>query len=146
MAKPTTPYYLIDEKKLLRNLKIIQKVRELSGAKSVLALKCFSTWSVFPLMSKYMDGTTSSSLPEAKLGYEKFGKPQQVLAHRHLQRRHRFRLQLHTLWQCCRQCRRLHLRRSRQHPQHRQHHHCQQHQRWRFRRQRHHRYQSQQPC
>jgi carboxynorspermidine decarboxylase len=74
MAKPTTPYYLIDEKKLLRNLEIIQQVRELSGAKSVLALKCFSTWSVFPLMSKYMDGTTSSSLPEAKLGYEKFGK------------------------------------------------------------------------
>lgn len=74
MAKPTTPYYLIDEKKLLRNLKIIQQVRELSGAKSVLALKCFSTWSVFPLMSKYMDGTTSSSLPEAKLGHEKFGK------------------------------------------------------------------------
>jgi carboxynorspermidine decarboxylase len=74
MAKPTTPYYLIDEKKLLRNLKIIQQVRELSGAKSVLALKCFSTWSVFPLMSKYMDGTTSSSLPEARLGYEKFGK------------------------------------------------------------------------
>jgi len=74
MAKPTTPYYLIDEKKLLRNLEIIQQVRELSGAKSVLALKCFSTWSVFPLMSKYMDGTTSSSLPEARLGYEKFGK------------------------------------------------------------------------
>jgi carboxynorspermidine decarboxylase len=74
MAKPTTPYYLIDEKKLLRNLEIIQQVRELSGAKSVLALKCFSTWSVFPLMSKYMDGTTSSSLPEARLGHEKFGK------------------------------------------------------------------------
>ena len=72
--KPTTPYYLIDEKKLLRNLKIIRQVRELSGAKSVLALKCFSTWSVFPLMRKYMDGTTSSSLPEARLGYEKFGK------------------------------------------------------------------------
>ena len=74
MAKPTTPYYLIDEKKLLRNLKIIRQVRELSGAKSVLALKCFSTWSVFSLMRKYMDGTTSSSLPEARLGYEKFGK------------------------------------------------------------------------
>jgi carboxynorspermidine decarboxylase len=72
--KPTTPYYLIDEKKLLRNLKIIKQVRDLSGAKSVLALKCFSTWSVFPLMRKYMDGTTSSSLPEARLGYEKFGK------------------------------------------------------------------------
>src|SRR5665647_969465 len=70
----TTPYYLIDENKLLRNMKIIQQVRQLSGAKSVLALKCFSTWCVFDLMRQYMDGTTSSSLFEAQLGYEKFGK------------------------------------------------------------------------
>ncbi|HBU69091.1 MAG TPA: carboxynorspermidine decarboxylase [Elusimicrobia bacterium] len=70
----TTPYYLIDERKLLSNLKKIRYVREHSGAKSVLALKCFSTWSVFPLMRRYMDGTTSSSLYEAKLGFEKFGK------------------------------------------------------------------------
>jgi carboxynorspermidine decarboxylase len=68
-----TPYYLIDESKLLGNLKIIRRVRAYSGAKSVLALKCFSTWSVFPLMRRYMDGTTSSSLFEARLGYEKFG-------------------------------------------------------------------------
>ena len=68
-----TPYYLIDEHKLLKNLKKIEYVRERSGAKSVLALKCFSTWSVFPLMRKYMAGTTSSSLYEARLGQEKFG-------------------------------------------------------------------------
>jgi carboxynorspermidine decarboxylase len=72
--KIETPYYLIDEKKLLKNLKKFEYVRNFSGAKSVLALKCFSTWSVFDLMSKYMDGTTSSSLYEAKLGYERFGK------------------------------------------------------------------------
>ncbi len=72
--KITTPYYLIDENKLLRNMEIIRQVRQLSGAKSVLALKCFSTWSVFELMRQYMDGTTSSSLFEARLGYEKFGK------------------------------------------------------------------------
>lgn len=72
--KIQTPYYLIDEKKLLKNMKKIEYVKKHSGAKSVLALKCFSTWSVFGLMSKYMDGTTSSSLYEAKLGYEKFGK------------------------------------------------------------------------
>ncbi len=70
---PETPYYLIDEKKLLRNLKVIERVRNRSGAKSVLALKCFSTWSVFDLMRSYMDGTTSSSLYEARLGREKFG-------------------------------------------------------------------------
>lgn len=74
MTKLTTPYYLIDENKLLKNLKIIQQVREVSGAKSVLALKCFSTWCVFDLMRQYLDGTTSSSLFEARLGYEKFRK------------------------------------------------------------------------
>ena len=69
-----TPYYLIDEKRLLRNLEIIRHVREVSGAKSVLALKCFSTWSVFGLMRQYLDGTTSSSVLEARLGRDKFGK------------------------------------------------------------------------
>jgi len=72
--KIATPYYLIDEKELLRNLQIIEQVRRLSGAKSLLALKCFSTWCVFDLMQEYMDGTTSSSLYEARLGHEKFGK------------------------------------------------------------------------
>ncbi len=74
LSQLPTPYYLIDEVALKKNLEIIQFIREQSGAKSVLALKCFSTWSVFDLMRQYMDGTTSSSLFEARLGYEKFGK------------------------------------------------------------------------
>lgn len=69
-----TPYYLIDERRLQDNLEIIGRVRDESGAKSVLALKCFSTWGVFGLMSQYLDGTTSSSLYEARLGREQFGK------------------------------------------------------------------------
>ena len=69
-----TPYYLLDEARLQKNMERIAYVREKSGAKSVLALKCFASWTVFPLMSKYMDGTTSSSLNEARLGHEKFGK------------------------------------------------------------------------
>lgn len=73
MSRLATPYYLIDEKKLLRNLEIIRRVRNQSGAKSLLALKCFSTWSVFDLMKRYMDGTTSSGVYEARLGYEEFG-------------------------------------------------------------------------
>lgn len=71
---PPTPFYLIDEPRLLANMEVIRSVRERSGAKSVLALKCFSAWSVFPLMREYLDGTTSSSLFEARLGHEKFGK------------------------------------------------------------------------
>lgn len=68
-----TPYYLIDKARLLRNMETIAHVREKSGAKVVLALKCFATWSVFDLMRQHMDGTTSSSLYEVKLGREKFG-------------------------------------------------------------------------
>lgn len=67
-----TPYYLIDKSRLLPNLEKIRYVRENSGAKALLALKCFATWSVFDLMSQYMDGTTSSSLYEVKLGRQKF--------------------------------------------------------------------------
>lgn len=69
----TTPYYLIDKAALLRNLEKIAWLREQSGAKALLALKCFATWSVFDLMRDYMDGTTSSSLYEARLGHSKFG-------------------------------------------------------------------------
>ena len=69
-----TPYYLIDEQKLQHNLDIIQFIKENSGAKFVLALKCFSTWSTFSQMRPILDGTTSSSLYEARLGYEEFGK------------------------------------------------------------------------
>ncbi|MDZ5699780.1 carboxynorspermidine decarboxylase [Chelativorans sp. M5D2P16] len=69
-----TPYYLIDKAKLLQNMEKIAHVRERSGAKALLALKCFATWSVFDLMRDYMDGTTSSSLNEVRLGHERFGK------------------------------------------------------------------------
>ena len=69
-----TPYYLLDERALRRNLELIADVRERSGAKSVLALKCFATWGVFDVIAEYLDGTTSSSLFEARLGRERFGK------------------------------------------------------------------------
>jgi carboxynorspermidine decarboxylase len=68
-----TPYYLLDKSVLLRNLEKISYLRQASGVKCVLALKAFATWSVFDIMAEHMDGTTSSSLNEVKLGREKFG-------------------------------------------------------------------------
>lgn len=73
MTEIRTPYYLIDKKRLLGNLEKIDYVRQNSGARVLLALKCFSTWSVFDFMNRHMDGTTSSSLFEAKLGRARFG-------------------------------------------------------------------------
>ncbi|MBD0785477.1 carboxynorspermidine decarboxylase [Vibrio sp. Y2-5] len=68
-----TPYFMIDEDKLIANLEIAKRLKELSGVKLVLALKCFSTWGVFDIIKPYLDGTTSSGPFEVKLGYEKFG-------------------------------------------------------------------------
>ncbi|WP_131669144.1 carboxynorspermidine decarboxylase [Psychrobacter pygoscelis] len=68
----TTPYYEIDVPALRRNLSIVQRLCELSGAKALLALKCFATWGVFDVMSPYLHGTTSSSLNEVRLGKEAF--------------------------------------------------------------------------
>lgn len=69
-----TPYYLIDKSKLADNMAKMDRLRSLSGAKCLLALKCFATWPAFDAMRDHMDGTTSSSLYELRLGREKFGK------------------------------------------------------------------------
>ncbi|MEK4653199.1 MULTISPECIES: carboxynorspermidine decarboxylase [Niallia] len=69
-----SPSYVVDERLLTRNLEILQSVQERTGAKILLALKGFSMHSVFPLVGKYLAGVTSSSLFEARLGYEKMGK------------------------------------------------------------------------
>lgn len=68
-----TPYYLIDEQAIVNNLTTIKRICDLSGAKALLALKCFATWGVFDAMKPYLHGTTSSSLNEVRLGAEKFG-------------------------------------------------------------------------
>lgn len=70
---PSTPYYLLDEAAIVANMQIIARLCELSGAKALLALKCFATWGVFDVMQPYLHGTTSSSLNEVRLGYETFG-------------------------------------------------------------------------
>ena len=75
-----TPYYLIDKSKLLINMEKIARLRELSGARALLALKCFATWGVFDFMADYMDGTTSSSLNEVRLGRERFGMTSATIA------------------------------------------------------------------
>ena len=73
VSMPPTPYYVLDEAAIVANMKIIARLCELSGAKALLALKCFATWGVFDVMQPYLHGTTSSSLNEVRLGYETFG-------------------------------------------------------------------------
>lgn len=69
-----TPCYIVDERLLEKNLKILQSVQERTGCSILLALKGFSMFSVFPLVGHYLKGITASSLFEARLGYEEMGK------------------------------------------------------------------------
>lgn len=69
-----TPYYLVDETLLIKNLEILKHVKDVSGAKILLAQKAFSMFYFYPLISKYLDGTTSSGLYEARLAHEHFKK------------------------------------------------------------------------
>lgn len=67
-----TPCYVISEELIERNMKVLSKVMEDTGARILLAQKGFSMYSMYPLMSKYLCGTTASSLHEARLGKEEF--------------------------------------------------------------------------
>ncbi len=65
-----TPCYIFDEGKLIRNLEILGGVERETGAKILLAQKAFSMYAFYPLIGKYLSGTTASSLNEARLGHE----------------------------------------------------------------------------
>ncbi len=67
-----SPCYVCDEALLERNLKLMQRVQQESGAHIILALKGFSMWSTFPLVREYLVGCTASSVWEAKLAAGEF--------------------------------------------------------------------------
>jgi carboxynorspermidine decarboxylase len=68
-----TPCFIVDERLLLKNLEILSSVIKSTGCKILLAQKAFSMFSLYPLIGKYLNGTTASSLFEAKLGREEMG-------------------------------------------------------------------------
>ena len=75
-----TPCYVVDESLLMKNLEILQSVKKRTGCKILLAQKGFSMYSTYPLIAQYLDGTTASSLHEARLGYEEMGKETHIFA------------------------------------------------------------------
>lgn len=68
-----TPYYMVDETLLLKNLVLLQSIQQRTGCKILLAQKAFSMFSVYPLLRQYLSGSAASGLYEAKLGKENFG-------------------------------------------------------------------------
>lgn len=69
----STPYFLVDETRLVQNLEILRQVADQAGCKILLAQKAFSMFSCYPLLRRYLAGSTASGLYEARLGKEYFG-------------------------------------------------------------------------
>lgn len=68
-----TPYYLLEERLLRRNLALIKQVANEAGVEIILAFKAFALWRTFPIFREYISHTTASSLYEARLAAEEFG-------------------------------------------------------------------------
>ena len=69
------PMYILEEKRLRDNLKLIARVAEEAGVEIILAFKAYALWRTFPIFREYIRATTASSLYEARLGFEEFGAP-----------------------------------------------------------------------
>jgi carboxynorspermidine decarboxylase len=67
-----SPCYVLDEIYLENNLELIARIKSQAGIRILVALKGFAMWSTFPLLKKYLDGATASSLHEAMLCHEEF--------------------------------------------------------------------------
>ncbi|HAZ06271.1 MAG TPA: carboxynorspermidine decarboxylase [Acetobacterium sp.] len=78
--KLPTPCYLVDESLLIKNLKILDRVQQATGCRILLAQKAFSMFSLYPLIGRYLAGTTASGLFEARLGHQEMGGETHVFA------------------------------------------------------------------
>lgn len=65
-----TPYYIVYEDKLRRNLDLIASVARRAGVKIIMAFKANALWRTFGVMREYGTEFTASSLNELRLGRE----------------------------------------------------------------------------
>lgn len=73
LTRLPSPCFVVDEAKLAANAAILDSVQQRTGAKILLALKGFATYSTFPVLKDILHGTCASSPHEARLGREEFG-------------------------------------------------------------------------
>ena len=68
-----SPCFVIDKKALQTNLEILYELKKQTNVKILIALKAFSTFSLAPIISEYLDGSCCSGLYESKLAKKYFG-------------------------------------------------------------------------
>lgn len=68
-----TPYYIVYEDRLRRNLELINSVAKRSGADIIMAFKANALWRTFDIIGEYCRNCTASSVNEMRLGKECLG-------------------------------------------------------------------------
>lgn len=68
------PMYVLEEELLRRNLSLIKDVADRAGIEIILAFKAYALWKTFPILREYIHSTTASSLAEALMAVQKFGR------------------------------------------------------------------------
>lgn len=68
-----TPYYIVHENLLEKNLQLIDSVRRAAGVKIIMALKANALWRTFPIIRRYVRSATASSVNEMQLALDYLG-------------------------------------------------------------------------
>ena len=68
-----TPYYIVYEDRLRRNMEKLKSVSEACDLKIIMAFKANALWKTFNVIGEYFRGSTASSLNEMKLSLEYLG-------------------------------------------------------------------------
>lgn len=68
-----TPFYIVYEDKLRRNLSLINRVEREAGVNIIMAFKANALWRTFPIVREYNRDFTASSLNELRLGNDELG-------------------------------------------------------------------------
>lgn len=68
-----TPYYIVYEDRLRRNMEILSDVAKRGNVKIIMAFKANALWKTFPVIKEYFTASTASSLNEMRLSLEFLG-------------------------------------------------------------------------
>ena len=69
----STPFYIVYEDRLRRNLELINKVKREAGVNIIMAFKANALWRTFPIIKEYCTASTASSLNEMDLALDCLG-------------------------------------------------------------------------
>ena len=69
----STPFYIVYEDRLRRNLELINRVKREAGVNIIMAFKANALWRTFPIIKEYCTASTASSLNEMDLALDCLG-------------------------------------------------------------------------